>query len=133
MALSVGLLAVIVFGSLKVFEHYEQDGRSPYEKWEDKFEQEEAGGGDTVPLATLVSKERFVALYCLYMARSRDQLRRCGRRSPQDVYQSKNNEYAWLFASEVIEYCDPRGSAGRFCDPANVRSPIHRLEELISR
>jgi len=127
------VLAVVVFGSIKVFDRYEQDGRSPYEKWDDEFEQEKAEGKDTFPLTTLASRERFVALYCLYMARSKDQLRRCDHRPARDVYRSNNNEYAWLFASEVIGYCDRRSSAGRFCDPANVKGPIRRIEALIDR
>jgi hypothetical protein len=96
LAFGICLLAVVVFGSVKVFEHYEGDGRSPYEKLEDEFEQERAEGKDTFPLTTPASRERFVALYCLYMARSEDQLRRCARRPARDVYRSNGNEYAWL-------------------------------------
>lgn len=129
-ALGICLFAVVVFGSIKVFEHYEGDGRSPYEKHEDEFEQERAEGKDTFPLTTRASRERFVALYCLYMARSKDQLRRCGRRPARDVYRSNGNEYAWLFASEVIAYCDRRGSAGRFCDPADIKDPTGRIAVL---
>jgi hypothetical protein len=130
-ALGVCLLAVVVFGSIKVFQHYNRDGRSPYEKLDDEFEQERAEGKDTFPLTTPASKERFVALYCLYMARSEDQLRRCDRRPARDVYRLNDNEYAWLFASEVTEYCDRHGSAGRFCDPADVNGPIDRVRRLI--
>jgi hypothetical protein len=132
-SLGICLLAVVVFGSIKVFDHYEGDGRSPYEKLEDEAEQERAEGKDTFPLPTPASRERFVALYCLYMARSEDQLRRCSRRPARDVYRSNDNEYAWLFASEVIAYCDRRSSAGRFCDPANVKAPIQRIEALVDR
>lgn len=127
------MLVVVVFGGFKGFEHYSRDGRSPYEKLEGKLEQERAEGKDTFPLTTTVSRERFVALYCLYMAGSKDQLRRCDRRSARDVYRSNGNEYAWLFASEVITYCDRGGSAGRFCDPANVKDPIHHITRLTSR
>jgi len=131
--LGICLLAVVVFGSIKVFDHYEGDGRSPYEKLEDEFEQERAEGKDTFPLTTPASRERFVALYCLYMARSEDQLRRCARRPARDIYRSNGNEYAWLFASEVIAYCDRRGSAGRFCDPADIKDPIGRIAMLTGR
>ena len=123
--------ALVAFGSVKVFEYYNRDGRSPYEKGEDEFEQERAEGKDTFPLTTPASRERFVALYCLYMARSKGQLRRCSRRPARDVYRSNGNEYAWLFASEVIGYCDCRSAAGRFCDPANVKGPIHRIKALV--
>jgi hypothetical protein len=129
--LGLCLIAVVVVGSVKLFESHEGDGRSDYEKGEDEFQQERAEGKDTFPLTTLASRERFVALYCLYMARSEDQLRRCSHRSARDVYRSDNNEYAWLFADEVIDYCDRRSSAGRFCDPANVNGPIQRLEALV--
>jgi len=124
------LLAVVVFGSVKVFNYYERDGRSPYEKLVDESEQERAEGKDTFPLTTPASRDRFVALYCLYMARSQDQLRRCNRRPPREVYRSKGNEFAWLFASEVIDYCQG-GSAGRFCDPADVNGPVDRITRLI--
>ncbi len=133
MLLGLCLLAVAIFGSVKVIDHYEAEGRSPYEKLEDELEQERAEGKDTFPLTTPASRERFVALYCLYMARSEDQLRRCARRPARDVYRSNGNEYAWLFASEVIAYCDRRGSAGRFCDPANVKDPIDRIAILTGR
>jgi hypothetical protein len=116
------LLAAVVLSSIKVLEHYEEDGRSPYEKHQDEFEQGRAEGRDTFPLTTPASRERFVARYCLYMARSEDQLRRCARRPARDVYRSNGNEYAWLFASEVIDNCDRRGSAGRFCDPAEIKT-----------
>jgi hypothetical protein len=128
--LGIFLLAVVVFGSIKVFEHYEGDGRSPYEKHEDEFEQERAEGKDMFPLTTPASRQRFVALYCLYMARSKDQLRRCAGRPARDVYRSNGNEYAWLFASEAIAYCDRRGSAGRFCDPGDIEDPIGRIAML---
>ena len=131
--LGLGLLAVVVFGSIKVLEHYEGDGRSPYEKYEDKFEQGRAEGKDTFPLTTPASRDRFVALYCLYMAESEEQLRRCARRPARDVYRSNRNEYAWLFASEVIGYCDRRGSAGRFCDPTDSKGPIDRIAILTGR
>jgi hypothetical protein len=131
--LGLGLLAAVVFGSIKAFDHYERDGRSPYEKLDDEFEQERAEGKDTFPLTTPASQDRFVALYCLYMAKSENQLRHCNRRPARDVYGSNNNEYAWLFASEVIEYCDRRGSAGRFCDPADLNGPIDRIAQLIGR
>ena len=36
--LGLGLLAVTVFGSVKVFQYYERDGRSPYEKFVDSSE-----------------------------------------------------------------------------------------------
>jgi hypothetical protein len=129
--LGLCLIAVVVVGSVKLFESHEGDGRSDYEKGEDEFQQERAEGKDTFPLTTLASRERFVALYCLYMARSEDQLRQCSHRSARDVYRSDNNEYAWLFADEDIDYCDRRSSAGRFCDPANVNGPIQRLEALV--
>jgi hypothetical protein len=131
--LGVCLFAVVMFGSIKGIERYEDDGRSPYEKQEDEFEQGRAEGKDTFPLTTSASRNRFVALYCLYMARSEDQLRRCARRPARDVYRSSGNEYAWLFAREVINYCDRRGSAGRFCDPANVKDPIDRIAILTGR
>jgi hypothetical protein len=127
------LIAVVVFGSIELFESHEGDGRSDYEKGEDEFEQELAEGKDTFPLTTPASRERFVALYCLYMARSEDQLRRCSRRPARDVYRSNNNGYAWMFADEDIDYCDHRSSAGRFCDPANVKAPIHRIAMLTGR
>jgi hypothetical protein len=129
--LGLCLLAVVVFGSAKLFEGHEGDGRSDYEKGEDEFAQERAQGKDTFPLTTPASRERFVALYCLYMARSEGQLRRCSHRSARDVYRSDNNEYAWLFADEDIDYCDRRSSAGRFCDPTNVNGPIERITQLI--
>jgi hypothetical protein len=131
--LGLSLLALVVFGSIKLSEHYESAGRSPYEKQEDEFEQARAEGKDTFPLTTPASRARFVALYCLYMAKSEDQLRRCARRPARDVYRSNGNEYAWLFASEVIGYCDRRGSAGRFCDPAAIKSPIDRIAVLTDR
>ncbi len=133
MGLGAILLAVVVFGSAKAFERYNRDGRSPFEKLEDDFEQEQAKGKDTFPLATARSGERFVALYCLYTARSENQLRRCNHRPARDVYRSKDNEYAWLFASEVIDYCDRRGSAGRFCDPTDIKGPIDRIAMLTAR
>ena len=127
------LLAVVVFGSVKLFESHESDGRSDYEKGEDEFAQEQAEGKDTFPLTTPASRERFVALYCLYMARSEEQLRRCVHRPARDVYRSNGNEYAWLFADEDIDYCDRRSSAGHFCDPADVNGPIERVTRLIDR
>jgi hypothetical protein len=130
LVLSVCLLAAAMFGSVKVFEHYGGDGRSAYEKLEDQLAQERAEGEDTFPLRTPASRERFVALYCLYMARSEGQLRRCNRRPARDVYGSSANEYAWLFASEVIDYCDRRGSAGPFCNPADVNGPVDRIKRL---
>lgn len=36
--LGLALLAVVVFGSVKVFDYYERDGRSPYEKFVDSSE-----------------------------------------------------------------------------------------------
>lgn len=39
--LGLGLLAVVVFGSIQVLEHYEDEGRSPYEKLEDELEEED--------------------------------------------------------------------------------------------
>jgi hypothetical protein len=131
--LGLCLLAGVVFASIKVIAHYEGDGRSAYEKHEDEFEQKRAEGKDTFPLTTPASRNRFVALYCLYMARSKDQLRRCVRRPARDVYRSNGNEYAWLFALEVIAYCDRRGSAGRFCDPAATKAPIERIAILTGR
>jgi hypothetical protein len=128
--LGLCLLSIVVFGSIKVFEHYEGAGRSPYEKLEDEFEQERAEGKDTFPLTTPASRKRFVALYCLYMARTEDQLRSCVRRPARDVYRSNGNEYAWLFAIEAIAYCDRRGSAGRFCSPADIKDPIGRIAML---
>jgi hypothetical protein len=127
------LLAVVVFGSVKVLRHYSRDGRSPYEKMTDEGEQERVEDSDTFPLTTPASRERFVALYCLYIARSEDQLRHCSHRPARDVYRSNANEYAWLFADEVTMYCDRRSSAGRFCAPSNVNSPIKRLHALIDR
>jgi hypothetical protein len=132
-ALGVGLFAVVVFGSIKVFDHYERDGRSDYEKGEDEFEQERAEGKVTVQHATPASRARYVALYCLYMARSKDQLRRCSRRSAGDLHRSEGNEYAELFADGALDYCEPGGTAGRFCDPANIKDPIRRIEALINR
>lgn len=131
--LGLCLLAVAVFGSVKVIEHYEGDGRSAYEKQEDEFERERAEGKDTFPLTTSASRGRFVARFCLYMARSKEQLRRCVRRPARDVYRSNGNEYAWLFADEAIDYCDRRGSAGLFCRPGDTRDPIERIATLISR
>lgn len=128
--LGLGLPAAIVFGSVEVFDYYERDGRSPYEKFEDESEQDQAEGTDTFPLTTPASRDRFVALYCLYTARSQDQLRRCSRRPPREVYRSKGDEFAWLFASEVIDYCEGGGPAGRFCDPADVNGPIDRITRL---
>jgi hypothetical protein len=127
------LLAAVVFGSIEVLQHYESDGRSPYEKLEDDLEEERAEGKDTFPLTTPASRERFVARYCLYMARSVDQLLRCSRRPARDIYRSNGNEYAWLFARKVIGYCDRRGSAGRFCDPADLKDPNHRIVMLTGR
>jgi hypothetical protein len=125
--LGLVLFAAIVVGSIEIVDYYERDGRSPYEKWEDEAAQERAEGEDTFPLTTPASRDRFVALYCLYMARSRDQLRRCSRRPPREVYRSKDDEFAWLFASEVIDYCE---GGGRFCDPADVDGPIMRVARL---
>jgi hypothetical protein len=129
----LGLLAAIVFGSIAVLRHYESDGRSPYEKREDEFEDERAEGKDTFPLTTPAARERFVARYCLYMARSVDQLRRCSRRPAREVYRSNGNEYAWLFGREAIDYCDRRGSAGRFCRPADPEDPTKRIAMLTGR
>ena len=128
--LALCLLAVAVFGSVKVIEHHEADGRSPYEKMEEELEHDRAEGQDTFPLTTPASRKRFVARYCLYMARSEAQLRRCARRPARDVYRSSGNEYAWLFADEVIDYCDRRGSAGRFCRTAGTMNPIDRIAML---
>jgi len=128
--LAVCLLAVLVFGAVKAFDDYNSDGRSPYEKLEDEFEQERSEGKDTFPLQTPASQRRFVALYCLYMARSEDQLRRCAQRPAREVYRSNGNEYAWLFASEAIGYCVRGGAAGRFCDPADVNGPVDRVARL---
>lgn len=133
MLLGFCLLAAIVFGSIEVLQRYEADGRSPYEKLEDEFEDERAEGKDTFPLTTPASRERFVARYCLYMARSESQLRSCSRRPARDVYRSNDNEYAWLFADEVIDYCDRRGSAGRFCKTADPGDPVDRVTMLTSR
>ncbi len=127
------LIAVVVFGSVKLFESHEGDGRSDYEKGEDEFRQEQAEGKDAFPLTTPASRERFVALYCLYLARSEGQLRRCSHRPARDVYRSNSNEYAWLFADEDIDYCDRRSSAGRFCDPADIKGPIGRIAMLTGR
>lgn len=127
--LGVCLLAAAAFGSVKVIEHY-GDGRSPNEKLEDEFEQERAEGKDTFPLTTPTSRLRFVALYCLYTARSKEQLRRCSHRPARDVYRSSGDEYAWLFASEVIDYCE---SAGPFCDPTDVNGPVDRIRTLTAR
>ncbi len=41
MLLGLFLLAVVVFGSIQVVEHYEGEGRSPYEKREDELEEED--------------------------------------------------------------------------------------------
>jgi hypothetical protein len=131
--LGVCLVAAVVFGSVKVFEHYGGDSGSASEKLEDELAQERAEGKDTFPLTTAASRDRFVALYCLYMARSKDQLRHCNRRPARDVYRSNGNEYAWLFAREAIEYCEPGGSAGPFCDPADVNRPVDRIATLIAR
>jgi hypothetical protein len=124
--LGLVLLGAVIFGSVKVFDYYERDGRSPYEKWEDESAQDRAEGEDTFPLRTPASRSRFVALYCLYMVRSKDQQRRCTRRSP-----SKGNEFAWLFASEVIDYCEGGGPAGHFCDPADAKGPIDHVTRLL--
>jgi hypothetical protein len=130
--LGLCLLAVAVFGSVKFIERYEADGRSPNEKLEAELDEERAEGKDTFPLTTPASRKRFVARYCLYMARSKEQLRRCVRRPARDVYRSNGNEYAWLFADEAIDYCDRRGSAGRFCKSADSRDPIDRVASLTS-
>jgi hypothetical protein len=131
--LGICVLALVVFGGVKAFEHYQDDGRSAYEKQEDEFEQARAEGKDTFPLTTPASQERFVARYCLYMARSEDQLRRCALRSARDLYRSNGNEYAWLFAVEAIDYCDRRGSGGRFCDRRAADDPVVRLALLTGR
>jgi hypothetical protein len=125
------LLAVLVFGSVKIAERHEADGRSPFEKLEDELEQDRAEGKDTFPLTTPASRKRFVARYCLYMARSKDQLRRCAHRPAREVYRSKGNEYAWLFADEAIDYCDRRGSAGRFCRRTDGEDPTEVLWALL--
>jgi len=44
MLLGLGLLVVTVFLSIKVFQHYEGDGRSPYEKREDELAHARADG-----------------------------------------------------------------------------------------
>ena len=44
--LGLCLLAAVIFGSVKVFDRYEGEGRSPYEKVEDEFEQERVESGD---------------------------------------------------------------------------------------
>lgn len=44
--LGVCLLAAVVFGSVKLVEHYEGNGRSPYEKLEDELSQERKEGED---------------------------------------------------------------------------------------
>lgn len=119
--IGICLLAGIVVGSVKLFERYESDGRSPYELMEGESE-----GKHGFPLTTRASRIRFVTLYCLYMAQSRDQLRRCDRRSPRDVYNSNGDEFAWLYADGVISYC--AGNAGPFCGPANRRVVRERIE-----
>lgn len=131
--LGLCLLAAIVLGSIEVVQRYEADGRSPNEKLEDELEGERAEGKDTFPLTTPASRERFVARYCLYMARSESQLRRCSRRPARDVYRSNDNEYAWLFAEEAIDYCDRRGSSGRFCRTADPSDPVDRVATLTGR
>lgn len=128
--LGLCLFAAVVFGGIEVLERYEADGRSPNEKLEAELDEERAEGKDTFPLTTPASRQRFVARYCLYMARSKEQLRRCVRRPARDVYRSGGNEYAWLFADEAIDYCDRRGSAGRFCISADTKDPIDRVAML---
>jgi len=86
--LGLCLLAVAVFGSIKVIERIEEDGRSPYEKLEDELEGERAVGKDTFPLTTPASRKRFVARHCLDKARSPEQLQRCVRRPARDVSRS---------------------------------------------
>jgi len=115
------LLAGIVFGSVKLVERYEGEGKSPYELMEG-----EAKGEHGFPLRTPASRIRFVGLYCLYMAQSRDQLRRCDRRSASDVYNSNGDEFARLYADGVISYC--AGNAGPFCGPVNRRVVRERIE-----
>jgi hypothetical protein len=52
------LLAVIVFGSIQVLEHYEGEGRSPYEKLEDELEEED-GTSTTSQRPASVHSERY--------------------------------------------------------------------------
>jgi hypothetical protein len=131
--LGLCLLAAVVFGGIEVIQRYEGDGRSPFEKLEAELEDDRAKGKDTFPLTTPASRKHFIARYCLYMARSERQLLHCSRRPARDVYRSHGNEYAWLFADEAIDYCDRRGSAGRFCKTADHRDPVDRVARLIER
>jgi len=43
--LGLCLFALVVFGSIKIVEHYEGDGRSPYEKLEDERDHRRSEGG----------------------------------------------------------------------------------------
>lgn len=75
--LGLCLLAAIVFGSIEVWQRYEADGRSPYEKLEDELEDERAEGKDTFPLKAPAARQPSVSQHCLSQARSERQLRRC--------------------------------------------------------
>jgi hypothetical protein len=121
--IGVCLMGGVVFGSVKLFEQHENDGKSAYE-----LEQEELKGKHGFPLTTRASKIRFVGLYCLYTAQSKDQLRSCDHRSARDVYNSTGNEFAWLYAGEVITYC--ASNAGPFCGSENRRVVRKRIDAL---
>lgn len=56
--LGLCLLAAVVFGSIQILEHYEGEGRSPYEKLEDELEEED---GTSAPSQrpTSVHSERY--------------------------------------------------------------------------
>lgn len=56
--LGLCLLAVVVFGSVQVLEHYEDEGRSPYEKLEEELEEED-GASPTSQRPASVDSERY--------------------------------------------------------------------------
>jgi hypothetical protein len=57
--LGLCLLAAVVFGSIQVLEHYEDEGRSPYEKLEEELEDEEGGTSTTSQQSMPVDSERY--------------------------------------------------------------------------
>ncbi|HEX6688017.1 MAG TPA: hypothetical protein VF085_05050 [Solirubrobacterales bacterium] len=124
--IGICLVAGIVFGTVKLGERYEGEGKSDYELME-----EESGGTHGFPLTTSASKIRFVGLYCLYMAQSKDQLRNCRHRSARDIYNSNGNEFAWLYADGVIAYC--ASNAGPFCGSDNRRVVRERIDAFAKK
>jgi hypothetical protein len=106
--IGVVLLAAVVFGSVKVFQHHGGDGRSAMERVED-----ELGDESDYPYATRAREAKFVTRFCQYAARSESQLRSCQKLDGRRLYEHRGDDYRWLYGIGATEYCG-RG-AGLFC------------------